>query len=92
MRLAETDASVNEQRVVRIAGLIRHGEGSSVSKLVRGTYDKIIKSESEVSVEHERPFSRTDMERRRMRNEKRHEEHLRNTLWALAKSFPRARL
>jgi hypothetical protein len=66
MRLTEPDTPINEQRVVSIARLIRYGEGSSVRELVRGAYNKIIKSESEVCMEHERILSPADTQSSRM--------------------------
>jgi hypothetical protein len=74
MRLTEPDTPINEQRVVSIARLIRYGEGSSVRELVRGAYNKIIKSESEVCIEHERIFSPTNTKSSRMVERETHEE------------------
>src|SRR3990170_2119418 len=43
MRFTEANPAIDEKRVIMVAGLIRHGHGRCVSKLIAGANDKILK-------------------------------------------------
>src|SRR3990172_4666274 len=43
MRFTEADPAIDEERVIMVAGLIRHGHRRCVSKLIAGANDKILK-------------------------------------------------
>ena len=46
MRLAEPGVAVNEKRVIKLAGVFRHGDGCGVGVFVRGTHDEVIEREA----------------------------------------------
>ena len=46
VRFAETGVAVNEERVIELAGIFRHGNGGGVGVFVRRPYDEVIEREA----------------------------------------------